>query len=92
LVSDIKGEHRLRVFQNRLLRRIFGSKRYGVMTGWRKLYNEELRSLFFSPNIIRIMKSSRIRLAGHVARRGEKGNVCRLLLGKPEEMRPLGRL
>jgi hypothetical protein len=79
------------VFENRVLRRIFGPKRDGVMGGWRKLYNEELRNLYFSPSIIRIIKSRRLRWAGHVARMGEKRNVYRLLVGKAEGKRPLGR-
>jgi hypothetical protein len=71
--------------------RIFGPKRDGVMGGWRKLHNEELHDLYSSPSIIRIIKSRRMRLAGHVARMGEKKNVYRLLVGKPEGKRPLGR-
>jgi hypothetical protein len=61
------------------------------MGGWRKPRNEELRDLYSSPSIIRIVKSRRMRLAGHVARMGEKRNGYRLLLGKPEGKRPLGR-
>jgi hypothetical protein len=76
-------EHRLRVFVNKVLRRIFGPKRDEVTGGWRKLHNEELRDLYSSPCIIRIIKARRIRWAGHVARMGEKKNV----VGK----RPLGR-
>jgi hypothetical protein len=79
------------VFENGVLRRIFGPKRAGVTGGWRKLHNEELRKLYSSPSIIRIIKSRRMRWAGHVARRGEKMNACRLLVGKPEGKRPLGR-
>jgi hypothetical protein len=70
------------VFENRVLRRIFGPKRDGVMGGWRKLHNEELHNLYSSPSKIRIIKR-RIRWAGHVARMGEKRNVYRLLVGKP---------
>jgi hypothetical protein len=77
--------------QNRMLRRIFGPKRDGVTGGWRKLYNEELHNLYSSPNIIRIIKSRRMRWAGYVARMGEKRNVYRLLIGKPEGKTPLGR-
>jgi hypothetical protein len=87
----LREEHTLRVFQNRVLRRIFGLKRDGVTGGWRKLPNEELHNFYASPSIIRIMKSRRMRWAGHVARMGEKRNVYRLLVGKPEEKRPLGR-
>jgi hypothetical protein len=78
------------VFENRVLRRIFGPKRDEVMGKWRKLHNEELRDLYSSPNIIRLIKSRRIRWAGHVAQMGEKRNAYRLLVGKPEGKRPLG--
>jgi hypothetical protein len=63
----LREEHRLRVFENRVLRRIFGSKRDEVTEEWRKLHNEELRDLYSSPSIIRIIKSRRMRWAGHVA-------------------------
>jgi hypothetical protein len=63
------------VFENRVLRRIFGSKRDGVTGGWRKLHNEELHNLYSSQSIIRIINSRRMRWAGHVARMGEKRNV-----------------
>jgi hypothetical protein len=79
------------VFENRVLRRIFGSKREEVTREWRKLHNEEFRDLYSSPSIIRIIKSRRIRWAGHVARMGEKRNAYILLVGKPEGKRPLGR-
>jgi hypothetical protein len=79
------------VFENRVLRRIFGPKRDEVRGEWRKLHNEELRDLYCSPSIIRIIKSRRMRWAGHVARMGEKGNAYRLLVGQPEGKRPLGR-
>jgi hypothetical protein len=72
--------------------RIFGPKRDAVTRGWRKLHNEELHNLYSSPSIIRIIKSRRMRWAGHVTRMGEKRNVYRLLVGKPERNRPLGRL
>jgi hypothetical protein len=68
----VREEHKLRVFENRVLRRIFGPKRDGVTGGWRKLYNEELRNLYSSPSIIRILKSGRMRWAGHVARMGRR--------------------
>jgi hypothetical protein len=67
-----------------VLRRIFGPKRDEVIGGWRKLHNEELHDLYPSPNIIRIIKSRRMRSAGYVAEMREKRNVCRLLVGKPE--------
>jgi hypothetical protein len=73
-----------------MLRRIFLPKKDGMPGGWRKLHNEELHNLHSSPSIIRIIKSRRMWWAGHVARMGEKRNVCRLLVGKPEGKRPLG--
>jgi hypothetical protein len=87
----LREEHRLRVFENRVLRRKFGPKGDEVMGRWRKLHNEELRDLCSSPNTIRIMKSRRMRWTGHVAGIGEKRNAYRLLVGKPEGKRPLGR-
>jgi hypothetical protein len=66
----LNEEHRLRVFENRVLRRTFGSKRDEGTGGWRKLHNEELHSVYFSPSIIRIIKSMRMRWAGHVAQMG----------------------
>jgi hypothetical protein len=80
------------VFENRVLRRLFEPKRDGLMGGWRRLHNEELHDLYSLPSIIRIIKSRRIRWAGHVARMGEKRNMYMLLIGKPEGKRPLGRL
>jgi hypothetical protein len=71
--------------------RIFGPKRDEVTGEWRKLHNEELRDLYSSPSVIRIIKSRRMRWVGHVARIGEERNAYRLLLGKPEGKRPLGR-
>jgi hypothetical protein len=79
------------VFENRVLRRIFGPKRDRVTGRWRKLHYEELHNLYSSPSIIRIIKWRRMRWAGHVARMGEKRNVYRLLVRKPEEKRPVGR-
>jgi hypothetical protein len=70
----VREEHKLRVFENRVLR-IFGPKRDEAKGGWRKLHNEELHNLYSSPSIIRIIKSRRMRWAGHVARMGEKRNV-----------------
>jgi hypothetical protein len=87
----LREEQRLRVFENRELRRIFGPKRDEVTGGWRKLHNKELHNLYSSRNIIRIIKSMRMRWAGHVARMGEKSNAYRILVGKPEGNRPLGR-
>jgi hypothetical protein len=87
----LREEHRLRMFENRVLRRLFGPKRDEVTGEWRKLHHEELRDLYSSPSLIRIIKSRRLRWAGHVARMGEKRNVYRLLVGKPEGKRPLGR-
>ena len=87
----LREEHRLRVFENRVLRRIFGPKRDGVTGKWRKLHNEELNDLYCSPNIVRVIKSRRMRGAGHVARM-EKGRVVhKVLVGKPKGRRPLGR-
>jgi hypothetical protein len=71
----LREEHRLRVFENRMLRRIFGPRRNEVTEEWRKLHNEDLRDLYSSPSIIRIMKSRRMRWAGHVARMGEEERV-----------------
>jgi hypothetical protein len=79
------------MFENRVLRRIFGPKRDEVTGEWRKLHNEELRDLYSSPSIIRIIKSRRMRWAGHVARMGDKRNAYRLLVGTPERKRRLGR-
>jgi hypothetical protein len=84
-------ETALRVFENNVLRRIFGTKRDEVIRGWRKLHNEELRDLYSSPSIIRIVKARRMRWAGHVARMCEKRNAYRLLVGKPEGKSPIGR-
>jgi hypothetical protein len=82
----LKEEHKLRVSVNRVLRRIFRPKRDGMTGGWRKLHNKELHNLYCSPSIIRIIKSRRMKWAGHVA---EKRNLYRLLVGKPEGKKPL---
>jgi hypothetical protein len=87
----LREVHRLGVFENRVLRRIFGPKSDEVTGEWRKLHNEELRDLYSSPSIIRIIKSKRMRWAGHVALMGEKRNAYKLLVGKPEGKRLLGR-
>jgi hypothetical protein len=87
----LREEPILRMFEKKVLRRMFEPKRDEVMGGWRKLHNEKLRNLHPSPSIIRIMKSRRMRWAGHVARMGEERNAYRLLVGKPEGRRPLGR-
>jgi hypothetical protein len=87
----LREQHRLRVFENKVLRRIFRPKRDQVTGQWRKLHNEEIRDLYSSPSVIRIIKSRRIKWVGHVARMREKRNVYRLLVGKPEGKRPLGR-
>ena len=87
----LREEHRLRVSENRLLRRIFGPKREGLTGKWRKLHNEELNDLYSSPNIVRVIKSRRMRWVGHVARMEEGRVVHKVLVGKPEGKRPLGR-
>jgi hypothetical protein len=87
----LRDERRLRVFENRVLRRIFGCKRDEVTGEWRKLHNEELHDLYSSPNIGRVMKSRIIKWAGHVARIEDERSVYRVLVGKPEGKRPLWR-
>jgi hypothetical protein len=79
------------MFENRVLRRIFEPRRDEVSAASRKLHNEELQDLYSSPSIIRIMKGTRMTWEGHVARIGERRIACRLLVGKPEGRRPLGR-
>jgi hypothetical protein len=79
------------VFENRVLRRIFGPKRDEVTGEWRKLHNEELHNLYSYPDIIRQVKSRRMRWAGHVAHMGEERKVYKVLVRKPEGRRPLGR-
>ena len=87
----MREECRLRVFENRVLSRIFGPKRNSVIGQWRKLHNEELSDVYSSPNIIRMIISRRIRWAEHVARMVERRGTYRVLVGKPEIKRPLGR-
>jgi hypothetical protein len=84
-------EHVLRVLDNRVLRRIFGPKRNEVTGEWRRIHNEELYVLYCSSNIVRMIKLRRMRGAGHVERMGERRGTCRVLVGKPERRRPLGR-
>jgi len=86
----LREELRLRVFESRVLRRIFGSRRDEVTGEWRKLHNEKLNYLYSSPSIVRVIQSKRMRWVGHVARVGERG-IYRVLVGKLEGKRPLGR-
>jgi hypothetical protein len=88
----LKEERRLGVFENRVLTRIFGPKGDEVKGEWRKLHNEKLSGLYSLPKSVRVIKSRRLRWAGHVARVGEGRGVYRVLVGKPEGNRPLGRL
>jgi len=81
----------MRVFENRVLKRIFGPNRNEVKMKWRKLHNEELNDLYSSANIVRVIKSRRMRWAGHVVRMGERRGVYRVLVGKPEGKRIFGR-
>ena len=87
----MREERNLRVFEYMVLRRIFGPRRDEVTGEWRRLHNEELNDLYSSPNIVRVIKSRRIRWVRGVARMGEDRGVYRVLLGKPEGRRPLGR-
>ena len=87
----LREERRLRLFENRVLRRVFGPKRDEVTGEWRKLHNEELSDLYSLPNIVRVVKSRKMRWAGHVALMGEGRGVHKVLVGKPEGKRPLGR-
>jgi len=86
----LREERKLRVFKNRVLRRIFGPKRDEVTREWRKLHNEELNDLYCSPNIVRVIKSGRIKWAGHVARVGKGRGIYRVLVEKAEGKRPMG--
>jgi len=87
----LREERKLRVFENMVLRRIFGPKRDEVKGEWRRLHNEELNNLYSSPSIVRVIKSRRMRWAGHVTRMGEERWVYRVLVEKPEGKRPMGR-
>jgi hypothetical protein len=87
----LREERRLRVFENRVLRRVFGPRRDEMTGEWRELHNEELNDLYSLPNIVRVVKSRRMRRAGHVVRMGEERGVHRVLVGKPKGKRPLGR-
>ena len=91
MVADIEGRRKLRVFENMVLRRIFGPRSEEVTGEWRRQHNQELNDLYFSLNIVWVIKSRRMRWAGHVARMGEERGMYRVLVGKPEERRPLGR-
>ncbi|KAJ4449380.1 hypothetical protein ANN_00779, partial [Periplaneta americana] len=86
-----REEQRIRVFENKILRKIFWAKRVEVKGEWRKLHNAKLHALYSSPDITRNIKSRRLRWAGHVARMGESINAYRVLVGRPEGKRPLGR-
>jgi hypothetical protein len=86
----LREEHRLRVFENRVLRRIFGPRREDDGS-WRKFHNGELHSLYSPPNIVKVIKSRMMRWAGHVARMEAGRGVYRILVGRPEGKRPLGR-
>jgi len=87
----LREERKLRVFENMVLWRIFGPRKDEVTGEWRRLHNEELNYLYPSPNIVRVIKSRRMRWAGHVAHMGVERGVYRVLLGKPEGKRSLGR-
>jgi hypothetical protein len=87
----LREEERLRVFENRVLRRIFGPKRDEATGEWGRIHNEELNDLYSSSNIIWVIKSRRMRSAGHVACVGEKRGAYRILVGRSEGRRPLGR-
>jgi len=87
----LREEMKLRLFENMVLRRIFGLRRDEVMGEWRRLHNEELNDLYSSPHLVQVIKLRRMRWAGHVARMGEERGMYRVLVGKPEGRRPLGR-
>jgi len=87
----LREERKLRMFENMVSRRICRPRRDEAKGEWKRLHNEELNDLYSSPNIVRVIKSRRMRWAGHVARMGEERGVYRVLLGKPEGKRPMGR-
>jgi len=87
----VREERRLRKLENRVLSRVFGPKRDEVTGKWKKLHKEELSNLYSLPNLLRVVKSRRMRQAGHVERMGEERGMHRVLVGKPEGKRPLGR-
>jgi hypothetical protein len=87
----LREERRLRVFKNRVLKIVFRPKRDEVTGEWRKLHNEELNDLFSLPNIVRVVKSRRMSWPQHMEHMGEERGVHRVLVGKPEGKRPLGR-
>jgi hypothetical protein len=91
LSLTLREKHRLRVFENKVLRRIFGPKRDEVTGGWRKPHNEELHSLYSSLSIVRVIKARKVRWAGHVARMGDVRGAYNILIVRPERRRPLGR-
>jgi hypothetical protein len=91
LSLTLREEHRLKVFENRVLRIIFGPKRDEVTGGSRKLLNEQLHGLYSSPSIIKVIKARRMRWPGHVARMGEVRGAYNMLVGRPEGRRPLER-
>jgi len=87
----LKEERRLGMFENRVLRRIFGTKREQVAGEWRKLHNVELNDMYSSPSFVRVMKSRIMKWVGHVKRIGERRCVHKVSVGKPEKKKPLGR-
>ena len=87
----LREERKLRVFEKTVFRRIFGPRRDEVTGEWRRLHNEELNDFYSAPNIVRVIKSRRMRWVGHVTRMGDERGVYRVLVGKPEGKRPLGR-
>jgi hypothetical protein len=86
----LREEHRLRMFEKRVSRRIFGPKRDEVTGGWRKLHNEELHNVYSSSSLVTMINSKTMRWTGHVARMREKRDAFRILVGKPGGKRPLG--